>query len=664
MSVEKSGILQLPNDLLFNLLQLSRPSEFEALMLTCKQVYAVGASLVKEHNVCKNWPRQHLIVSNTGHIVINEIFQFLLDLTRLLSSRQRWLLSYFEKVYWNGGVYQSDHVTPSEVVRKIDSEGGWLQRQLMLVYDSLEGVNFEHIASAMGPVDMLRASESLATDHLEVLNGVLPSEFYEVIPLLLFHNLQSLVAARYPILRSRGDRPTISAIIHHCDGRLYFQNLQTIRIHETMKCTFSDVDSILLLPQLKTLITENLRGTADEDGEVKVYEWPYGNRQSKLEQLVLHTANETSSSVGAFLKPLKLLRAFVWEDFKPDVRVGYLNESEDGTDNDGDSRTSSVLEDNAEVPMTHEVTVVDEAVASDDSEMSLAAPSVGGGVCPAEDSVPEEAVQEASGDPIETPDDPHADLLQRLYEGDDVEEELAQLVEEDKIGLEHRLLSAYWRPVTDYDSDDVVEDEEDEGQDDNEKEEEGEGNSRQPSEWGCSWNPAELVSEMLAMRKDTLEHLALTISFRNIRYPPIKRKHQISHFKDFPKLKQLELDTRVLRSLVGKRRGVPPDGIPRSMADMLPPSIEMVILVVPEFGFEVMYGILRRLPRETGRFPNLRSIRVLHQFDPDIGRLDMLLVEKGMQPLVSEFASVGVTLHLQGLDHTWAGRHPELDSWT
>jgi hypothetical protein len=640
------GILRLSNELLFDLLQLSRPNDFEALVLTCKRFYSVGFSLIEEHDFCRNWPMQHLQTTQDRHIVIQGIFDFFLDLIELPSSKQKWIISYLERLCWRGGIYPTArYLTPKGVLGKIGSEATWLHNQMKCIYENLRGVDFDDVPSSLEPLDELNANESVKPHNLNNSNELLPSEFYRVVLLLLSSNIQSLIFKHYPLLRPYDDTPSISAIIHHSQGQRYFQQLRQIHIHNDFTCTFIDITPFLLLPRLKTLIADKLEDNVIDDEGIKVYDWPNRNHQSGLERLAFISADSDSKCVEVFLGSLKLLRSFAWTDYKPDVDLDSINEDSDIFEDPNDSEPLVVVEDNGDE---------DEEAPSQEAEVDPTAQPVTGGFL--EDRGGIEAQNEAR-DHIDGAEEPNDDLQRRLDDGEDIQNELEQRLEQGTIGLDHPLLRKYWQPFAGYDSDDCVEK-------DSQSDLSTEKNRIQQSR-ERSWNPAQLVNEILIRYKDTLQHLTLTISFRTAYYPPIKREHQVVHFREFHNLTQLEIDSRILKTRVGKHRGVLSDGIPNPLADLLPSSIEKVRLVVPNPESGIAYGMLRGLPDEIHRFPTLHTIHVVHKYDSgsETIKLEMLLTEKSMQPLISEFLTAGVTLDLQSLDSASSWFQDEPNNW-
>lgn len=71
-------VTTLPNELLCDIIDLCRPADFEAPILTCKRFYQAARSLILEHNHCKNYSRDLVFEhAASGHIVVRTPFEFL-----------------------------------------------------------------------------------------------------------------------------------------------------------------------------------------------------------------------------------------------------------------------------------------------------------------------------------------------------------------------------------------------------------------------------------------------------------------------------------------------------------------------------------------------------------------------------------------------------------
>jgi hypothetical protein len=80
------GFLQLPNELIYKLFELTRPFGFESFVLTLKRVYNTGKPPIPDQNFCKQWSKR-IPGDMDGLLILREL------LSAPPSSRE-WLLKY------------------------------------------------------------------------------------------------------------------------------------------------------------------------------------------------------------------------------------------------------------------------------------------------------------------------------------------------------------------------------------------------------------------------------------------------------------------------------------------------------------------------------------------------------------------------------------------
>jgi hypothetical protein len=193
-------------------------------------------------------------------------------------------------------------------------------------------------------------------------------------------------------------------------------------------------------------------------------------------------------------------------------------------------------------------------------------------------------------------------------------------------------------PLIDYDSED-------------DNDEENDDHQRLIDEWGWKpgevprfWNPSKLLNEVLLPHKNSLEHLGLTIALKDTT-SLIEKSDLVLHFRDFTSLKYLEFDTRILRTRKGNHDQIPPEGIPESLAKILPTSIEVVHILAYHSQFQILHAMLRSLPRQKIHFPNLWLITIVLNGGANFLNLPPAIEsEKRLKPLQHELKSLGVDL--------------------
>jgi hypothetical protein len=302
------SILQLPPELLYEILQLSRPDDYEVLMLTCKAIYEIGTPLIEEHNFCKSWHLLQSVIYNTPEFRFRGVFTLLLRLLELPPTSQWWTLRYVKNVTWHGGILPiPQEITPMEILNRVKSEEPWLFQTVAHINASLTNIGISHDRFLLSQND--DRNDDRNDDSGSWRSPPTMASRYRIIGLLLFSNLKWLTIDCVYC-------PEIPAIIDKHRGDVYFQQLQVLQIKRAHSDTLKDLMPFLLLPKLKSLIMDSLQGyIRSEDGSSIVWpKWPYRDRKSKLEQVTFFKADADTNCVMDILSHLLSLRTFVWEN--------------------------------------------------------------------------------------------------------------------------------------------------------------------------------------------------------------------------------------------------------------------------------------------------------------------------------------------------------------
>jgi hypothetical protein len=594
-------ILQLPPELLFFLLQLSRPNDFEALMLTCKTIYQVGALLIQEHNFCKTWPvfyeSRQLPTFNEprrlpGYLEFKGLFRFFQCLLEIPASRQSRILQYLSNIEWIGGFYpKPEGDTEIAVLKKMALKAPWLFKRIQAINKNLQRLNvcysqvlFEEDFEVKdsGPSIAQQGSENVYTDSKA--SSLMP----DLIGLLLLSNLISLK------IDDSGSQEFLE-LVRHLNGELYFQQLRKIYFKGALQKSLNQIAPLLLLPNLKYLIIHNVedRQPLVDGREAVTFKWPYGNKKSTLENVCFYNSGAETSSLSEFLSPCLFLRSFIWEN------IGLLEDEQDPPDHlPADDRQSHGEGQPRETPTSED------------------RPSI------------ENETVNGENDEYRDPDD-------NPY---------------------HPYWEQHWVSLVEYDSD--VRSSNGESAEDNSSikstVDDGQWFPKDSPIW---WNPAKLLKDVLLPQRDTLEHIALTIVSHISCYTLVERSHQVQHFKDFTNLKYLEFDTRVVRTRRGKHNQIPPEGIPASLAAILPSSIEAVRIMVFHPEFSIVHAMLRSLPRERTNFPRLRNLYLVlkansHRFE-FTDTETTVEIKKRLIHLQEDLQKLGVALTFETSEFQW-----------
>lgn len=620
----KHGILILPNELLYEIVQLSRPFAFEALILSCKRFHAVGQRLLQDHNLCKiwysHWPRHR----DSEEMELRDVFRFFNELSSLSKLQREWAPLYLRSIrYGSQNIYNVDKNTTTEnILRSIMLNAPWLQKKSQQYYNFIQHIGFKDILirdcglSRYEDSDDENWEEAKDVQEQDLNNmgdnnllQLLPLGLYEIMPFLLMINLESIIFDCFPLSHGpfRKLSPTIQATISHFEGHKYFQQLHTVQVSHP--CSLNDIAPFLLLPLLKTLVLNNMRHSDDVHG----YDGPI-NKQSCLSRLVFYSANIGSVSLGLFMSNLTSIESFVWAE--------YLRDSDDYTD------------------WIYDIT--EESLDPFQNNRSQKLPATG----------ILNVVENDRGQKISAFMEEH-----QLEDEDEIKETLAQLVEEGNATLDHPLIRTLCTFPTDYDSDEYVEDDG--------IVELGEDEVESDQYPGYSWSPSDIVNDVLVHRK-TLKEVVLTIGGDTfpLEITKYEKDQPASQFRDFPNLTHLEIDTEILRNRVRKNTQIQPSSIPPSLVDMLPPSIEVIRLYARGLHIDYILGLVRRLPRHAQQFPNFREIMVYysHHLDDGSERLYMLVLKLQMETLRQELEAAGIRLRFCGVNVEGSKRPIDFDS--
>jgi hypothetical protein len=562
-------ILQLPPELLLYIVKSSRPDGFEAFILTCKTVYQVGAPLIQEHNFCKIWPifyesRQLPVFGEPrrlpGYLEFRGLFRFFQHLLELPSLRKSPILQYLNNIEWVGGFHpKPEGMTETAVLQKAALEAPWLLKRIQEMNEDLQRLKVCYDEVLFEELEIKGYGFESARSVIENIDPY--SRASSLIPDLIgLLPLPSLISLK---IDDRGSRGILGLVRHH-NGELYFQQLRKIYFKGDHQKSLSQIAPLLLLPTLKSLIIYTIedRQPLVDGREAITFEWPYGDKKVALENIYFYNAGAETPSISKFLSPCLILRSFAWEN------IGLLDDRGEPED----------------YPLMDDRQLRDEVPSEENS--------------PSEDesSEDESSIENyIENEPVDGKNDEHGDPNENPY---------------------HPYWERHWCPLVEYDSD--VRSGNDESTEDNgDVQSTINGWEGRPKDSPIWWNPAKLLNDVLLPHKETLEHIALTIVSDTSCHTLIERSHQVQHFKDFTNLKYIEFDTRVVRTRKGKHHQIPPEGIPASLASILPSSIEDVRILVFDPIFNIVHAMLRSLPHQRANFPRLRTLCLVLRADSD-----------------------------------------------
>jgi hypothetical protein len=618
--------LRCSHDVILHILEACQPRDFEALMLTCKDVFNTGRFLIENHNYCKKWlKRKRWANRPSGHAYLGDVWK-ILDLIseEKAPKRQMELLSRLQKVEWGEpgdhrfperrgpyryfdsegsdievvtplGVYvdedatgerNSEHSRPDELqMLEICNKMPWVQKCMSRILGSyVASRSNQSIVSDANSSTLLPSAKSikLTSESLsDLLGSRVPaykaSDFLNGLAALFISNgLTSLVMRHYPTLEGSPifSTPILSDVLASCSGKIYFQNLQFIHImrHKWKSYSAAHIIPFMMLPRLKTLIVENVtsyshsKTVPDEIGALDQLE----NRV--LDKLVLLKADVDPSCINRLLNCLKVLQTFIMEQDTPHYsRLGVTKFPKANSN----ISSTSFFQKHA---WTEFIPYGRRILEDEESE-----------------------TQGLFNSEKITGKDPANECLEAEFEAGDPSEQFSEFA------MKHLV---YYR-----------------------------------MEELRFWNPTELLYQLHSHHRDRVQHLAL-MCFRN-NVPLCSRRGYVQHFRDFVNLTHLEFDVRILRpkrTKVSRHYDVWP-----SLASVLPQSIEVVRVIFVDPREDLMRPLLGELPQHVTRLPHLKKIRIVVHKNPQV-QCDY----RGSGYMESEmnaaFESVLTELHARGLD--------------
>jgi hypothetical protein len=561
------GILDIPPELLVLILRSSMPDGFESFMLTCKAVYATGFGLIKEHKAYESWISTCFNSRiQDDRLYIYDSFDLLLSWVQLDQRRRYEHLLYIKRVDIHRiGRIQSYHAEKIKfIMGKIKTEEPWLLEIINLVLGKLEsfGLNCNTHNQPLIPCKLGILPDYLpmcADAYGDISTGktlVHVPELCQALVLGLLPNLQSLVIHyRRCMDEYVSALLKISALVDRDRGKSCFTNLHEIYIDYGYFGTLDDLVPLLSLPQLETLaankVRENYQDAEINNLEHSYGEWPEGKMKS-LKRLILFDVEVSAERFAKFMSLIQFVQTFVWESAGLDSEIW-----------------EEFNADRASPTMYMRYPVAAEAGRDERSGNR-------GNITPKLVNAVKSARTSHNLD-------------------DKVNEPVAQ---------------EFWTPLLEYDS---AEDTEEVG-DFELRIDKGVYSGNRTTykivedRYYNYWNPAEFL-QILLKHKETLQQLNLTMVML---YQPLKIENEcrIVHFRDFKALTHLEYDIRIVKTRNRRNKYKPWLGLPASLSVILPPSIEVVRVVMGEPEFHGLHEMLRRLVPEKHRFPNFRLVHV------------------------------------------------------
>jgi hypothetical protein len=319
-------ILDLPAELLYQIIDLCRPDGFESCLLTCKTILSIGSDLIEDHAFCKKW------VSRTGgdrkeskHKVFHDLFEILESWMELPPRRRTSVFRYIKQIEVTRYSEHSDVYNMQKLFIQLkEEEPSYLQlfqkllQQVWNIEPYCETHGQPRIRCILGIEKEQQRTclerYNIAMNPLEEVHRSFVPEMFDSVGLGILPNLQSLILSVYGHDLNTSNAPGICFLASRDLNKLCYQHLRELYIRSQWIPTLDDAASLLELPLLETLIMDKLRDgdTADQDGEETHFSTQMRTK-SPLKRLVFFDAKATPERLGQFLTLISRLEVFFWE---------------------------------------------------------------------------------------------------------------------------------------------------------------------------------------------------------------------------------------------------------------------------------------------------------------------------------------------------------------
>jgi hypothetical protein len=136
------SLIQLPNEILFRILQFCRPDGFEPFMLTCKEVYAIGASLISRYDICKKsyYKYWHSQYPGERFVSLGVLSTFLHLWAKVPHHSRLDLLSYLQKFHFHDDLAFDYFQDPYPVTKEFRRDEPWLIDGMRKILEEFPGL--------------------------------------------------------------------------------------------------------------------------------------------------------------------------------------------------------------------------------------------------------------------------------------------------------------------------------------------------------------------------------------------------------------------------------------------------------------------------------------------------------------------------------------------
>jgi hypothetical protein len=589
------SIVDLPEDVLYLILDLCRPDGFESAMLACTRFYFAGRPLIRKHEMYKKYASDPILnITPNGRLVIHDMNDFLGYISSVPAKHQLEVLRYFKDLVF----FSNDFHTL--LCNKSTTVDFW--KRCPDVYEAL--CEIAQQLTNGEPYADIQEYLSIYTDadwDLSRIQNFFPAEasVLEALMLPLFSQARSIVFVDGPkwLGNSSSALPVLITKLH---GTSFLKNLDELFVKNMRQYECCKLELLIAsLLSLKTLAIEGLSWEDDDHGSVDSFAAAsHKESASKLGRLAIYYGSWRAEQMGVLLQRLPALKTLVFCEDHGDIETNLPSDFE-------------------------------EFLAEVDSEEDIT---------PSDLQPPDSPTLDLQPPDLRTPDLP---APHPAYMGD---QEFLNYCFEPILEYvsgqgEHSIIPFGKEDTATHAKDVVISDGED-SYSDSAFVFVGE---RAWLDIDCVTHPSRLfqpsviLDQILCTHGNSLKRLAI-MGYSKFHTLAIETRFKIQHFRDFKQLTHLDINAQVLAS---QGRGgatiYPP------LTDILPSSVEAVSLILDYPYIEAAILLLASLPSSISRFPSLRRILLRVEDDEKNHReIRLGLHEQVFRKFKRDFAKVGI----------------------
>ncbi|KAF2420741.1 hypothetical protein EJ08DRAFT_528454 [Tothia fuscella] len=324
MSTPQRTIVDLPNELLQLILDLSRPDSFESAALACKTFYHAAGDLINEHNVCRRRLRRIHDQQQENpvgcYVMVKDGFQFMEELFDLPLKLIHQQLRYFTHIVLMFPPYSRPQSPHESTQIKLANFPG-----LAL---SLREMGRDYwLPARINDSDEIDRSRLLNRSNHPTIPPPWPvqyrSSFLQLLP-----NLQSLILdGEFPYEPDDLAQDFAPLI----EGRVLFQQLEEVFCTNARGNTYEAMSPLFALPRLKTLMADEF----DQPFFFSPNHRELNDGTSSIELIALFRASLRPFHMEKLLQRCPCLHTFLWEDYTDAPTYDSIYELDTWEDFDG-----------------------------------------------------------------------------------------------------------------------------------------------------------------------------------------------------------------------------------------------------------------------------------------------------------------------------------------